>query len=83
MSITVSSQEWTREDPHSDQIKVDIIWLSLLNLDLKISSLLGWVFIVLTYSFVGFNPIPLDDFSTNSIFNPLVNGFMMLSLNLT
>ena len=30
-----------------------------------------------------FNPIPLDNFSTNSLFNPLVSGSTMLSLDLT
>ena len=45
-----------------------------LNLDLRIFSRLGWVFIVSTYSFKGFSLILFDDFSINSLFNSLVSG---------
>ncbi|KAF5958867.1 hypothetical protein HYC85_006092 [Camellia sinensis] len=40
-----------------------------LNLDLGISSQLGWVFIPVTSK--GLSPIPFDDVSTNTQFNPL------------
>ena len=32
---------------------------------------------------IGLSPIPLDEFSTNSLANPLVSGSAMLSLDLT
>ena len=54
-----------------------------LNLDLGISKQLGWVSFVSTSPFMGFSLIPLDDFSTNSLFNPLVSGFAMLSFDFT
>ena len=36
-----------------------------------------------SYSFTGFSLIPFDDFSTNSLFNPLVSGSAILSLDFT
>ena len=82
MSITVHHRNG------HDNIPTVIVSKSLqfdvpLNLDLRISSQLGWVSIASTYSFTGFSPIPFDDFSTNSLFNPLVNGSAMLSLDFT
>ena len=54
-----------------------------LNLDLGISSPLGWVSTVSTYYIVSISPIALDDFSTRSLFNPLVNGSAIFSFDFT
>ena len=56
-----------------------VLCLRRICLDLRI----GWVSTVLTYSFMSFSLVPLDDFSTNSMFNPLVSEFAMLSLDFT
>ena len=53
-----------------------------LNLDLGISSQQGWVFLHNNLFVHGFNPITFDKFENNFMFNPLVSGSSMLSLDL-
>ena len=57
-------------------------YVVLLNQDLGISSQQGWVSFVSIYYFIGFSPIPLDDLSISSPFNPLVSGSTILSFDL-